>query len=123
MYGDTAVIRRRVHQLREQGADIRTRADQLVGRVEEVAWTGRAADALRERIRDRASHLREVAGRHETAADSLERHLGAVENGKHEIAVAERKIGSLLADGRAPAGLTPPATGHRDWLAVEIPGQ
>src|SRR5688500_12159789 len=73
MYGDTAVIRRRVSQLREQGTDIRALADQLVGQAEQVTWRGRAADAMRERVRDRAAQLRDCAGRHEGAADALER--------------------------------------------------
>ena len=41
MYGDTAAIRRRVVQLREQGLEIRTMADRLVARAESVPWRRR----------------------------------------------------------------------------------
>ena len=73
MYGDTAAGRKRVTQLREQGGDIRALAALLVSQAEAVPWHGKAADAMRERIKDRASHLRTAAAHHETAADSLAR--------------------------------------------------
>ena len=41
MYGDTLVMRRRAAQLREQGEDIRTMAEQLVTRSDEVGVAGR----------------------------------------------------------------------------------
>ena len=66
MYGDTGVMRKRAAQLREQAGDIRSLADHLVAQTEGVAWTGRAADAMRERVRDRAAQLREVAAAHDT---------------------------------------------------------
>lgn len=126
MYGDTEAMRRRAAQLREQGIDIRLTADRLVARTEAVAWTGRAADAMRERIRERASHLRDVATRHETAAESLERHLLEVDALKDAIAARERRAGTLVQDAapddRAVAAFTPPPAGHRDWLTVELPG-
>ena len=49
MYGDSGVMRKRAAQLREQGGDIRALADHLVAQTESIAWTGRAADAMRER--------------------------------------------------------------------------
>ena len=146
MYGDTAVIRRRVSQLREQGTDIRALADHLVGQAEQVTWLGRAADAMRERVHDRAAQLRDCAGRHEGAADALERHLQDVDTTKDAIVQVERRATSLVADARTrvarvetyddPAGVerqatdedralaafTPPPSGHRDWLTVELPG-
>ncbi len=146
MYGDTGVMRRRVTQLREQGVDIRTMADQLVSQTEGIAWTGRAADAMRERIRDRATHLREVATSHDTAADSLERHLHEVDSVKDAIAGTERKATALVTEARTrvaqvasyddPDGVsrtsseedrtladfTPPPHGHKDWLSVNLPG-
>jgi len=146
MYGDSGVIGRRAAQIREQGADIRTMADQLVAQTEGIAWTGRAADAMRERIRERAAHLREVAAAHDTAADSLERHRHEVDLLKDQIAGTERKADQLIADARArvdqiesaddPAGVrraptpedetitafTPPPPGHKDWLTVTLPG-
>lgn len=146
MYGETGAVRRRAAQLREQGQDIRTMADRLVAQTEAIAWAGRAADAMRERVRERATHLRDVAARHETAADSLERHLHQVEGLKDIIATTERKATSLVADARArvaaieahddPGGVrreparedlvladfTPPPAGHKDWLTIELPG-
>jgi len=146
MYGDTGVMRRRATQLREQGDDIRLRADGLVAQMDAIAWTGRAADAMRERIRERASHLRDVAGRHETAAQSLEHHLQAVESLKDQIATVQRRAETLSSDAqgrhgqmasyddpdgvrreptdedRVLAAFSPPPSGHQDWLAVELPG-
>jgi uncharacterized protein YukE len=139
MYGETDVMRRRVGQLREQSADIRRLADQLVGQTDRIAWTGRAADAMRERARERATALRECALRYDSAADALDRHADDVDHLKDAIAARERKAGALVGDGQArttrldadptPAdedavltGFTPPAPGHRDWLTVELPG-
>ncbi|GAA1477719.1 hypothetical protein GCM10009623_21650 [Nocardioides aestuarii] len=145
MYGDTAVIRRRVDQLREQGAEVRSMADLLVGRAEQVGWQGRAAEAMRERVRDRAAQLREAAGRHDTAADALERHLHAVTSTGDAIDRAERRVTALVAEARGRVerlerdavdgvevrptdddrlllAFDAPPRGHRDWLAVELPG-
>jgi uncharacterized protein YukE len=149
MYGDTDVMRKRAAELREQGVDIRAMADQLVAQVESVGWTGRAADDLRTRVQDRASHLRDAAARHEGAADSLEKHLLDVGRLQDAIADTERKAANLVADARtrlahadaADAGVlgaSRPATadaadeqlaafdapppGHKDWLTVELPG-
>ena len=146
MYGDTAVMRRRVSQLREQGTDIRTTAAHLVGRAEQVTWSGRAADAMRERVRARAAQLLDCASRHEGAADALEHHLQEVDEGLDAIDQIERKATSLVADAHTRvahvdghddpdgvqrtateedqrlASFTPPPSGHRDWLTVELPG-
>ncbi len=146
MYGDTAVMRKRVGQLRDQGADIRAMADHLVGQAEQVTWTGRAAVAMRERVRDRAAQLRDCAAHHEGAADALEHHVQDVDGTKDAIAQIERKVSSLVSDAQAriarldayddPDGVTrtatdedqqlvsftPPPAGHRDWLTVELPG-
>lgn len=149
MYGDCDVMRKRVAQLREQGVDIRGSADRLVSQVEAIAWTGRAADSLRERIRDRAAHLRDVAARHDSAADSLERHLLEVEGLKEAIGGIERKATMLTGEARGRmaqvtaqeqsdrelgvrrtadpddqvlAAFTAPPSGHRDWLSVDLPG-
>jgi hypothetical protein len=150
MYGDTVVMRRRAAQLREQGEDIRTMAEQLVTRSDEVAqesgWTGRAADAMRDRVRERAAHLREAANAHDVAAASLERHLGECDRLTESIAGLERRASSLVADARtrvarlqspgdddevrptatredrALVAFVPPPSGHKDWLDVELPG-
>ena len=146
MYGDSGVMRKRATQIREQAGDIRSLADLLVAQTEGVSWSGRAADAMRERVRDRASHLREVAAAHDTAADSLERHVTEVDVFKEQISTSERKAEKLVADARArvaqiddadvPAsvdrtpdpedialtGFSPPPSGHKDWLTVNLPG-
>ncbi len=146
MYGDTDVMRKRAAQLREQGLDIRALADQLVARTEGIVWSGRAADSMRERIRDRAAHLREAAAQHDAAADSLEQHLHEVDRLNDAIAGAERRAAALVADARTRvvrveshddpagvrrtaepgdqrlAGFTPPPPGHQDWLTVDLPG-
>lgn len=146
MYGDTDVMRRRATQLREQGIDLRSMADHLVAQTEGIGWTGRAAESMSERIRARATHLREVAAAHDGAADSLDRHLQQVEHLKDTIATREHKASSIVTDAatrvarvdahddldgvrreadpgdRELASFTPPPSGHRDWLTVEIVG-
>jgi hypothetical protein len=127
MYGDSGVMRRHTAQIRELAADIRAMADQLVSQTEGIAWAGRAADAMRERIRDRAAGLREVATAHDTAADSLERHAQTVETLKETIALTERKA-ARLSDDTTPEDetlttFTPPPPGHKDWLTVTLPGR
>lgn len=125
MYGDSGAMRRRAAQLREQGEDIRLAADRLVARTEAVPWTGRAADAMRERIHERASALRDVASRHEDAAESLERHLLEVDALKDDIAARQRRAEALVRDAprEGPvAAFTPPPAGHKDWLTTELPG-
>ena len=148
MYGDTDVLRRRADQLREQGVDVRMLADQLVAQTEGLGWTGRAAESMRLRVRERAEHLRAVAAEHDTAADSLDRHTQEVTTLQDAIAERERTVASLVADARtrvarveagnaasedsvhrlpdpedaALVSFTPPPPGHRDWLSVELPG-
>ena len=146
MYGDTLVMRRRAAQLREQGEDIRTMAEQLVTGSDEVVWTGRAADAMRDRVRERAAHLRDAANAHDVAAASLEKHLGECDRLTESIAGIERRASSLVADARtrvarlqgspdddavrpaatredqALVAFAPPPSGHKDWLDVELPG-
>jgi hypothetical protein len=139
MYGDTAAGRKRVAQLREQGGDIRALATRLVSQSEAVPWHGKAADAMRERIKERASHLRTAAAHHETAADSLARHLAEVDTLKEAIDVRAAKATTLVEDARTRASeagegvepdaadaallaFDPPPAGHRDWLTVTLPG-
>ena len=147
MYGDSDVMRRRADQLREQAVDLRALADQLVAQTEGIGWSGRAADSMRERVRERATHLRTAAAEHETAADSVDRHVQEVVTLKDAIAATERKAATLVADARTRiarieaanesepdvrrvpdaadqtlAGFSPPPSGHKDWLAVSLPG-
>jgi hypothetical protein len=146
VYGDTLVMRKRAAQLREQGEDVRAMAEILVSHSDEIDWTGRAADAMRERVRERAAHLREAANAHDTAAATLERHLAECDRLTESIAGIERRASSLVADARGRiariqaagdhggvratptredqslASFSPPPSGHRDWLTVELPG-
>lgn len=149
MYGDTSVMRKRAGELQEQGADIALTADTLVAQSDAISWSGRAADAMRARVRERARHLREAAALHETAAESLIRHLGEVDRLKESIAGVEQRAESLVADARTRiarleaeaegdpsraarvrpsetdetlAAFVAPASGHKDWLSVNLPG-
>ena len=149
MYGEPRAVRRQATQLREQGVEIQQLADRLVAQAESVPWRGRAAEAMRARIADRAVGLREAAALHATAADTLDRHAHQVDGLQDAIASVERKVDSLVTDARArvaasgsgtgesgtresgagPApedevllAFEPPPTGHRDWLDVELPG-
>ena len=147
MYGDSEIIRRRAAQLRDQGADVRALADELVARVEGLGWTGRAADAMRERVTDRATHLRAAAERHTGAADALADHAESVDAVREEIATTQARVDALVTDARARiaaiagrneagdglqvtpdpidealAAFTPPPPGHRDGLTVDVPG-
>ena len=141
MYGDSAASRRRVAQLREQSGDIRAAADRLVSQAEAVPWRGRAAEAMRVRIKERAHHLRVAAAHHETAADSLSMHLTEVDIRKEAIEAIEAKATALARDAAARtaaldadgarepddqdvalASFVPPPAGHKDWLRIELPG-
>ena len=143
MYGDTAAGRKRVAQLREQSGDIRAVAARLVSQAEAAPWHGKAADAMRERINERAHHLRTAAAHHDTAADSLARHLVEVDRLKEAIDTRSHKATSLIEDARTRASgsgdvqgeagevvaadaallaLDPPPAGHKDWLTVDLPG-
>lgn len=136
MYGDTAAGRKRVAQLREQSGDIRALASRLVSQAEAVPWHGKAADSMRERIKERANHLRTAAAHHETAADSLARHLVEVDRLKDAIDTRAHKAASLVEDARTRESeartaddqdavllaLDPPPAGHKDWLTIDLPG-
>lgn len=142
MYGDTGVIRRLAQQVGEQGAEIRRGADRLVGASELVVWEGRAAQAMRERMTERAVALRRTADEHDDAARALRRHADEVDRLKDLIREIARRVQGLvegacarlasLADTAldrvrdvAPdpvdqllASFRPPPDGHRDWLDV-----
>ena len=147
MYGDTEVIRRRVSALRDQGADVQALADELVARVDGLGWSGRAAEAMRERVTERARHLRAAAERHVSAADALADHAEAVDATAEEIATIQARVTAMVADARGRiaaiaarneqydgpqvtpdpldqqlAAFVAPPPGHRDWLSVDIPG-
>ena len=126
MYGDTTVIRRLGVELRERAEEIRGEADRLVARTDAAGWLGQAGDALRERVRSRALALRRSAGRHEDAADALERHAREVECLQHLIEEVERRVRRLVEGAswaeRWLQRFEPPASGSLGWLHVEVPG-
>lgn len=146
MYGDTAVIRRLARTMSEQGDDIRHDADRLVSASRLVLWEGRAAQAMRERMAERALALRRTADRHDDAARALRHHADEVDRLKDLIREVAHRVRGLvegararLADlagrvadlaGAAPpdpvdealAAFRPPPDGHRDWLDVRVPG-
>ena len=122
MYGESDVVRRHAGHLREQGDDLRALGDRLVAHSETLHWSGRAADAMRERVRERAARLREAAARHETAAASLETHAREVDHLKDAIDDVERRSRALLPDGVLD-DFEPPPPGHKDWLALTLPRQ
>ena len=121
MYGDTAAMRKRAGQLKEQSTDVRAMADRLVAQLDSLSWTGRAAVDMRARVQDRAAQLRECASAHDDAAESLERHLAEVDRLKDSISDIERRAGSLVADDPR-LEFTPPPPGHKAWLTVNLPG-
>jgi uncharacterized protein YukE len=100
MYGDPDVLRSRVGALREQAVDVRALADHLIAQTDQIrtAWTGRAADAMRQRVGDRAGHLRAAATQHDVAADRLEAHVHQVELLQESIAAVERRVAELVAE-------------------------
>lgn len=151
MYGDTAAARKRVSQLREQAGDVRALADRLVAQAESVPWHGRAAEAMRARVKERAAHLKAVAGQHDTAADSLARHLAEVDHLKEAIETRSHKAAAMVEEAHSRAAgaeyadtdasargeaatardadtdavllaFDPPPAGHEDWLSVDLPG-
>ena len=148
MYGDTSVMRRRADELRDQGADIAMTADQLVAQSDAIAWSGRAADAMRARVRERATHLREAAApardgrrladpspRRGRPAQGVHRRGRAAGRARSSPTPAPASPGSrptrrtrTAVRGEPRARPTrrsrrssPPKPGHKDWLTVNLP--
>lgn len=94
------VLRRRAGQLRDQAADVRHTADALVAQTEALGWTGRAAASMRERVQERATHLRRAAEEHDLAAESLEKHAQETEVVADQVAQVERRATTLVAEAR-----------------------
>ncbi|MGN0065840.1 MAG: hypothetical protein ACI379_16515 [Nocardioides sp.] len=148
MYGDTAVIRGLATQMDDQAKEIRSEADGLVRSSEQVLWEGRAAEAMRQRMKERAVSLRETATEHEDAAQALRSHADNVDRLKALIDSIARKVQGLIEGAKSRlaslaqtavdkltdvlpdpfddflARFTPPPPGHKDWLDVpdQIPG-
>ena len=66
--------------------------------------------------------LRVAADAHDRAADALARHLQAVVETKDRIAELEERATRLVEADPSLSGFTPPRSGHKDWLTVELPG-
>lgn len=125
-YGDPDAIRALAGRLRDQAAAVRWEADRLLGLATAVPWTGRAADAMRERADARVGRLQRTAALHEDAAEALDRHADEVERRQEQIAAVERRFRALVEGAADLVGgfldrFAPPPTGHRDWLVVELP--
>ncbi|KRE96200.1 hypothetical protein ASG76_03960 [Nocardioides sp. Soil774] len=148
MYGDTGVIRRLAQQMSEQGSEVRRDADQLVAASETVVWEGRAAQAMRERMAERAVALRRTADEHDDAAQALRRHADEVDRLKDLIREIAHRVRGLIEGARSRlasladaaidlvkkvvpdpvdemlSSFRPPPEGHKDWLDVpdQLPG-
>lgn len=148
MYGDTGVIRRLATQMAEQGTEIRSDADELVKSSQLVVWEGRAAQAMRERMSERAVALRTTADEHDDAAHALRHHAdevdrlkdlireianrvrGLIEGAKSRLAdLADRALDLIKKVTPDPidemlSSFQPPPEGHKDWLDVpdQLPG-
>lgn len=148
MYGDTAVIRRLATQMAEQGTEIRADADQLVKSSQLVLWEGRAAQAMRERMAERAVALRRTADEHDDAAQALRHHADEVDRLKDLIREIAHRVRGLIEGARSRLAsladkaidlvkkvtpdpideilstFQPPPDGHKDWLDVpdQLPG-
>ncbi len=148
MYGDTGVIRRLATQMAEQGTEIRADADQLVKSSQLVVWEGRAAQAMRERMAERAVALRTTADEHDDAARALRHHADEVDRLKDLIREIAHRVRGLFVGARSRlasladkaidlvksitpdpvdemlSSFQPPPEGHKDWLDVpdQLPG-
>jgi hypothetical protein len=141
MHADPHHVRALARRLREQGAEVRAEADDLVDRALAVAWTGLAGTAMAGQTVAQARLLRHVAERHEAAARTLEAHAAAVEQTLDQIAEIEHRVhaavdaarsrmrrflGGLLdavdAGDEVLAHFAPPPPGSPQWLEVRLPG-
>ena len=148
MYGDTAVIRRLAQQMSEQATEIRGDADGLVTASQQVLWDGRAAQAMRERMTERAVALRRTADEHDDAAQALRHHADEVDRLKDLIREIAHRVRGLIEGARSRladladraldlvkkvtpdpidemlSSFQPPPEGHKDWLDVpdQLPG-
>jgi uncharacterized protein YukE len=127
MYGDTTTIRRLASQMRERADEIRAEAAHLAARADQVDWEGLAADAMRRLAHDRTAALRRTAALHDDAAEALDRHAREVDRVKDLIAAVEHRVRRLLAEAVGGLGgllhhFSPPPSGSREWLTVELPG-
>ena len=104
MYGDTGVIRRLATQMAEQGTEIRSDADQLVKSSQLVVWEGRAAQAMRERMAERAVALRRTADEHDDAAQALRHHADEVDRLKDLIREIANRVRGLDRGRQVPSG-------------------
>jgi hypothetical protein len=134
-------IRALAHRVREQGAEARADAHDVVARSRAVGWTGLAGAAMAGRTAVQARVLSEIADRHETAARALEAHAAAVEASFALIAEIEHRVHTAVDAARsrvsrflhglidaidptdeALARFVPPPPGSPDWLHVRLPG-
>ncbi|GAA1952935.1 hypothetical protein GCM10009798_10170 [Nocardioides panacihumi] len=141
MYADPQEVRAIARRIREQGAQVRAEASDLVDRSRAVGWSGLAGTAMAAQTAVQARVLAGVAEQHEAAARALEAHATAVEEALALIAEIERRVHGAVdaarsrlrkvADGlldtvgdadETLAGFVPPGPGSPRWLQVRLPG-
>lgn len=123
MTPDTGAIRALASGLRDQSEEVRREAGRLVALLDGAHWTGRAADAARQRARERAGDLAATAALHDRAGDALLRHAREVEDRLALIARAERRAVEALRDlADGPVGWPDrwPSPGSPDWLDADL---
>src|SRR5262245_48163929 len=96
MYGDTAAIHGLAGQLRTRAGEIRIAATQIAEAIEEVAWAGAAAEAMRGQTGLQVAALRHTADLHDDAADALDQHADRVAQRQQLIAAIEAKANQLV---------------------------
>jgi hypothetical protein len=132
----------------EQGTEIRGDADQLVKASQLVVWDGRAAQAMRERMAERAVALRKSADEHDDGAQAMRHHADEVDRLKDLIRDIANRVRGLIEGAKSRladladkaldlikkvtpdpidemlSSFQPPPEGHKDWLDVpdQLPG-
>jgi uncharacterized protein YukE len=96
MLTDTTGIRHLARQMRERAEEIRAEGARVRRRAEDVPWQGRSAEAMRTHLAARLTTLAATADLHDTAAEALERHAGAVDAVAGLAGSVVHKLESLL---------------------------
>lgn len=100
MIGDPTAIRALASAMRRRADEIHDLAARLERAAEDVAWQGRAAEAMRSAVRHSAGCLRRTAALHDDAADALDHHahrIGIVQDTLDDAAHAlGHALGALL---------------------------
>jgi hypothetical protein len=98
MFASPDAIHGLAAMLRRRADDVRGEGDRLLARSVELAWRGRAGDAMRVAVADLVGELRTAAALHEHAAGALDRHADAVEATLRAAREAAELAGDLAHD-------------------------